>query len=89
MSLSKDLYERGYVEKLEYTLPLLDVGTRFTYHFGRQKNMQGTWEIVGNDNPRFYLCKRVLKNGSLTKSNSLENLRNFYESDVYRALKET
>lgn len=87
MSLSKRLYEEGYVGKIECKHPLLDVGERFTIDFGNQKNTQGPWEIVNNEDVPYYKCNRVLKNGTLSKSKSLDNYRRFHESQIYRALK--
>ncbi|OCA85215.1 hypothetical protein [Pseudobacillus wudalianchiensis] len=87
MSLSKRLYEEGYVGKIECKYPLLDVGKRFTYDLSNIKIEHGTWEVVSNEQAPLYKCKRVLKNGKLSKSGSLENLRNFHESEIYRALR--
>ncbi|WP_144511621.1 hypothetical protein [Bacillus sp. FJAT-22090] len=85
MSLSKRLYEADYVGEITCKHPLLEKGERFTIDFGRQKNEQGTWEIVSIDGAPLYLCKKVLKNGSLSESDSLNNCRKFHESVIYRA----
>lgn len=87
MSLSKDLYDRGYVGKIECKYPLLDQGVRFTIDFGRQKNEKGTWEILSNEDAPLYLCRRVLKSGKLSRSQNLGNHRKFNESCIYRAIK--
>ncbi len=86
MSLSKRLYESGFVGEIECKYPLLEVGQRFTVNFGYQKNLVGTWEIVSNEQSPLYLCNRVLKNGNLSRSRSLDNYRRINESVIYRAL---
>lgn len=86
MSLSKHLYAQGYIGKVECKYPILHSGQRFVIDFGRQKNEQGTWEIVNNENAPLYKCIRVLKNGKLSKSKSLNNYRNFHELRIYRAI---
>jgi hypothetical protein len=87
MSLTKRLYEEGYVGKSECKLPLLSIGKRFTIDFGNRKITQGTWEIISNKNAPFYECRRVLKNGNLSKSSTVQNLRHFHESEIYRTFK--
>lgn len=87
MSASKDLYESmGYIAKIEYEEPIFQVGQRFTIDFYRQKNLQGTWEIVDVKESPYYLCVRVLKNGKLSKSIHLNNRRKFHKSTIQRAL---
>jgi hypothetical protein len=87
MSFTKRAYEEGWRESSTCKQPLLEVGKRFSYDLSNIKITHGTWEIVSNERAPFYKCRRVLKNGKLSSSNSLENLREFYESTIYGTFK--
>lgn len=87
MSFSKRAFGDGWRENPTCKQPLLEVGKRFSYNSSNVKITQGTWEIVSNELAPFYKCRRVLKNGKLSTSNSLENLRDFYESTIYGTFK--
>lgn len=86
MSLSKRFYDEGYQGKPECKRPLLDIGKRFTINSSYYKINKGRWEIVSNKHAPSYSCRRVLKNGSLTKSDSENNVRMFHESEIYSSL---
>jgi hypothetical protein len=87
MSFTKRALEEGWRENPTCKQPLLEVGRRFFYNLSNIKITHGTWEIVSNERAPFYKCKRVLKSGKLSSSKSLENLREFYEIEIYRTFK--
>ncbi|CEG26020.1 hypothetical protein [Bacillus sp. B-jedd] len=88
MSLTKRALEEGFVGEIKCKRPLLDVGFRFSYDLSNVKITHGAWEIVSNEQAPLYKCKRVLRNGKISKGESLENLRNFYEAEIYRVLED-
>ena len=68
--------------------PVFPVGQNFVVDFGGQQSLHGTWQVVENDEAPFYLCKRVFKNGTLSKRRSANHRRKFFESEIHRALGE-
>ncbi|WP_042348232.1 hypothetical protein [Bacillus massiliigorillae] len=87
MSWTKRIYfDEGYRDKPKCKKALLNVGVRFEYFETRVKITHGTWEIISNEKAPYYLCRKVLKNGNLSSSKTLQNQRNFSESEIYRVL---
>ncbi|MBT2569635.1 hypothetical protein [Planococcus sp. ISL-110] len=72
----------------ECKYPVLPVGQKFSVDFGGQQSLHGNWQVAENDEAPFYLCKRVFENGTLSRRRSADHRRQFFESEIYRALGE-
>lgn len=87
MSSSKNYYDSiGWSLSDVKEDPIFEVGQRFTKNFGYNKSERGTWEIVSVKDSPLYECVRVLKNGNLSKSKSLNNKRAFHVSTIKQSL---
>ncbi|MDQ0428682.1 hypothetical protein QOZ98_001508 [Planomicrobium stackebrandtii] len=74
--------------KAKCKYPLVPVGQNFIVDFGGQPSLHGTWQVAENDEAPFYLCKRVFKNGIVSRKKSADHRRKFFEREIYRALGE-
>lgn len=66
--------------------PVLPIGQNFLVDFGGQPSLHGIWQIAENDEAPFYLCKRVFKNGTVSRKRSVDHRRKFFEHEIYLAL---
>ncbi len=73
-------------EKAGCNFPILPVGQNFLIDFGRQESIYGTWQIVSNEHAPFYMCRRVYKNGEVSRRKSADHRRQFFEAEIYYAL---
>ena len=66
-----------------------ETGQRFIITDNYNKSKAGHWEVECESNLKgVYLCNRVLKNGSLSKSDARSNFRGFGAIEIYEALNE-